>query len=660
MVFNTLIFDRAAEDVRLYIHFASPVILLAFFLVVFTAHSIATASPDSTVAASTQLTGPGGKPLPQGKGASQAKAQQMGQVLDFSPARKLLFDWASAGAVLTFVANAVIVISHALWNREDNWWCGQHVAVCSVVRILHIRLADDHVLQIYVVASFFVYSLFLISLVDTKPSPTIAHCLTWLVALTLEAMLLGSSFAVYIPEHREPSTDDPSRGKIRSGLTRWEAVELAVDVLRLILLLALVSFYFLFVYLRGRDWQRTHREDRETSGESTALLNGHQRANGSANGHVYGSVPAGEEQSEGWSRPTKVPSKSWWEYIRGYSLFFPYLWPAKSLRLQITVVVCIIVVVLQRIVNVLVPNQAGSITNVLAGGDGEEPGIPWGGICLYIFYRLLQGNNGLLGALRSTLWIPISQYSYQELSTAAFEHVHGLSLDFHLGKKTGEVLSALSKGNSINTFLEQVTFQVFPMLVDLAVAIGYFLYKFDAYYALIVTIVTFTYLYLTIRLAQWRAEIRREMVNFSRQEDAVKYVLSIMQCGYLSNSQQERFDGLLRDREIFQRRAVRVCSISGSGTRLSKSRVQGTDLVKRYERFSKCRLYAWTPDHLFHCRLPGHIRSTESGTICDTTYLYAAAPNPSQLLWHFLSLYTVRHDKFGADARAFQRAIHGF
>jgi ABC-type transport system involved in Fe-S cluster assembly fused permease/ATPase subunit len=119
-------------------------------------------------------------------------------------------------------------------------------------------------------------------------------------------------------------------------------------------------------------------------------------------------------------------------------------------------------------------------------------------------------------------WIPVSQYSYRELSVAAFEHVHSLSLDFHLGKKTGEVLSALGKGSSINTFLEQVTFQVVPMLIDLAIAIGYFLIKFDAYYALVIAIVTFWYIYLTIRMAQWRAEIRREMVNADREEDAVK------------------------------------------------------------------------------------------------------------------------------------------
>jgi ABC-type transport system involved in Fe-S cluster assembly fused permease/ATPase subunit len=150
--------------------------------------------------------------------------------------------------------------------------------------------------------------------------------------------------------------------------------------------------------------------------------------------------------------------------------------------------------------------------------------MPWAAITLLIGYKLLQGSGGMLGALRATLWIPIGQYSYEALSTSAFEHVHSLSLDFHLSKKTGEVLSALSKGSAINTFLEQVTFSVLPMLIDLGVAIAYFLIAFDAYYALVVSIVTFWYLYLTIRMAQWRAEIRRQMVNAGREEDAVKWV----------------------------------------------------------------------------------------------------------------------------------------
>src|SRR5204862_5911923 len=187
----------------------------------------------------------------------------------------------------------------------------------------------------------------------------------------------------------------------------------------------------------------------------------------------------------------------------GYSLFFPYLWPSKSFKLQLVVVFCFCIVLLQRCVNVLVPYQVGAVTDILSGDNGETPRMPWAAITLLIGYKLLQGSGGMLGALRATLWIPIGQYSYQALSTSAFEHVHSLSLDFHLGKKTGEVLSALSKGNSINTFLEQITFQVVPMLIDLCVAVGYFLVAFDAYYALVVAVVTIIYLYVTIRMAQW-------------------------------------------------------------------------------------------------------------------------------------------------------------
>lgn len=379
--------------------------------------------------------------------------------------------------------------------------------------------------QIYVVASFFVYTLLLISLLDSKLAPTVAHFSTWIVGAIVEIVLLSASLAIYTSDHREPQAGDSRWGRLRTGVTIWETVEILIDIFRILFLLALIVFFALFISARGAKLRRAVWGEGGDAAERTCLLNGHQVENGNANGHAYGAVspdPVKAEETSGWVRPDKIPSKSWWEYIRGYSLFFPYLWPAKSLRLQLTVVVCFVLEMLSRVVNVLVPPQVTWITNELSGEHGNQVGVPWGSICLFVFYRLLQGSNGLLGATRAALWVPVGQYSYQELSTASFEHVHGLSLDFHLSKKTGEVLSALGKGSSINNFLEQVTFQIVPMLIDLVVAVAYFLVKYDAYYALVVAIVTFVYLYITIRLAQWRAEIRREMVNFSRQEDAVK------------------------------------------------------------------------------------------------------------------------------------------
>ncbi|KAF2404598.1 P-loop containing nucleoside triphosphate hydrolase protein [Trichodelitschia bisporula] len=305
-------------------------------------------------------------------------------------------------------------------------------------------------------------------------------------------------------------------------MDQWHSIEAGVITTRIVLLLALAGFFLLFQALQTR----AERQPSDNVSESTSLLGsgGLANGNGNGNGHAYGATNApsrSPENEPGWVRPMTAPSRSWWEYIKGYSVFFPYLWPSKDKKLQLMVLICLFLVILQRGINVLVPYQVAIITDALSGDDGPRQ-MPWGPICMYIAFRVLQGGNGLLGALRSLLWIPVSQYSYRELSVASFEHVHSLSLDFHLGKKTGEVLSALGKGSSINTFLEQVTFQVIPMIVDLGVAIAYFLIVFDAYYALVITVITFWYVYLTIRMAQWRAEIRREMVNADREQDAVK------------------------------------------------------------------------------------------------------------------------------------------
>lgn len=122
--------NSAAREVLVYTHFAYPIILLAIFLVAFTAHSVLTASKETTVSASPNQTGPGGKPLPRNT-APSAKEKLERQALDTSPRRKLLFHWLSLGVVVTFVCNAVNVVFHALYKRKDHWWCGESVAVSS-------------------------------------------------------------------------------------------------------------------------------------------------------------------------------------------------------------------------------------------------------------------------------------------------------------------------------------------------------------------------------------------------------------------------------------------------------------------------------------------------------------------------------------------------
>ncbi|KAJ5751869.1 ABC transporter integral membrane type 1 [Penicillium odoratum] len=518
---------HAALELLDYLRTCYPVFLMILFIVAFIANTVANAKKANQT--ESPRMGPGGRQLPQ-----RSRSSGIHKTQGFSENVKRVFNWLSAAVLLTFLADATIYILHVIIARSEHWWRGQSVVV-------------------YIVGSFFVYAVLLISLLDTTPSPTLAQFVCWSVAIPIELVILSTSLFIYTSVHHEPVVGDPEGGRIRRSITVWESLEVASNAVRILILFALVVLYA-SKSISCKQHDKRGRSSGEAT-ESTGLLDASNAENGAANGNgngpTYGSTngngngnghPEPSKPQDKWVRPTTIPSTSWWEYLSGYSLFFPYLWPSKSRRLQIVVVACFLILIAQRVINVMVPIQVGNVTKALSDDEGQFR-VPWFEIFMYVVYRWLQGGQGLLGSLRSSLWIPVSQYSYMELSTAAFEHVHGLSLDFHLGKKTGEVLSALSKGSSINTFLEQVTFQVVPMLVDLGVAVGYFLIFFDVYYALVVGISTFGYLYVTIRMAQWRAEIRRQMVNASRQEDAVKNdsMVSYETVKYF-NAEQYEFD----------------------------------------------------------------------------------------------------------------------
>ncbi|KAL6916356.1 hypothetical protein ACHAP8_007819 [Fusarium lateritium] len=235
--------------------------------------------------------------------------------------------------------------------------------------------------------------------------------------------------------------------------------------------------------------------------------------NGNGNAEGYGSVPPSTAEP----RRTQVSGTGWLDYFAGFKVLFPYLWPKDSPLYQAIVLVCIVILVCQRLVNVLGPLQLGVLVDNL--GEGK---LPYKQILLYVVYRALQGNQGALGAARSVLWIPVSQSLFRRLSSAAFEHVLGLSLEFHLNKKVGEVTSALSRGASINTFLESFCFQVFPMVFDIFVAGVVFFYMFDPFYLIIVFFIMWSYIFLTIYVAKYRGKQRRDMAMKTREMEAIK------------------------------------------------------------------------------------------------------------------------------------------
>ncbi|KIX08204.1 uncharacterized protein Z518_02860 [Rhinocladiella mackenziei CBS 650.93] len=483
---------------------AYPAVVLLVFLIAFVTHGIKTAPDDGDKVKIHSMRGPGGRPLPiRRKSANQVK--EAAAFKDLPSGTQTVVKIGQMGIILTFLANAGLLLFETLLNRKDEWWPGQNAVI-------------------YVIASTFVWLVVFISILDTKPSPNTVHFVTWLSAIPLEVVIIVACLQIYTVPHHEPRVGDQQGGKYRKSITGGETIEVIVNLVRLVLLLGL-SLLFLTVKINVF---KPKVSDSTESGERTPLLDATAtetgiRPNGHAHGnHQDGTTSEPKEHVDAWAKPTEVPNITWYAYLRGFLLLVPYLWPKKSLKLQLLAGTCFLIMVGQRVINVFVPVMVGKITDALSGDDGKGVRAPWLDIALYILFRWLQGSQGIFSAARSILWIPVEQYSYRAISTAAFEHVHGLSAEFHTGKRTGELISALNKGSSINSFLEMATFQVGPMVFDLVVAMVYLTIKFDAYLGLVVAIVTFLYIYVTIRLASWRVTLRRNYVNADREMEAVK------------------------------------------------------------------------------------------------------------------------------------------
>lgn len=242
--------------------------------------------------------------------------------------------------------------------------------------------------------------------------------------------------------------------------------------------------------------------------------------------------------------------------------------PKDSPLYQAIVVFCLVILILQRTVNVFAPVLLGSLVDELGHG-----GIPYREIILYVVFRALQGNQGILGALRSVLWIPVSQSLFRRLSCAAFEHVLGLSLEFHLNKKIGEVTSALSRGAAMNTFLENFCFQVFPMVFDIFVAGVFFFVKYDAFYTIIVFFIMWSYIFLTIYVAKYRGKQRRDMATKMREMEAIKtdaiMAYETVQHNNAVVPETQRF----KEHVVVYQRAERLVQWSLNGLNLTQSSI---------------------------------------------------------------------------------------
>ena len=237
------------------------------------------------------------------------------------------------------------------------------------------------------------------------------------------------------------------------------------------------------------------------------------------------------------------------------NLLAPFLWPKNKFSLKIRVVLAILCLVLSKATNLISPPILGravdSLTE-LSQGLNMYTLVP---LSLIVAYGLARVATKLFGELRNAVFSKVSQHAIRQLTLNTFKHLHSLSLQFHLNRKTGALSRFIDRGTKgIDFLMNYVLFNVIPTLIEIVFVAGILLTLYGLKYAVVTVVTISIYVVLTFMITQWRLKFRRRM-NESDNMVSSKLVDSLLNyetVKYFNNEEHEfnRLNDSLKEYEV--------------------------------------------------------------------------------------------------------------
>ena len=198
--------------------------------------------------------------------------------------------------------------------------------------------------------------------------------------------------------------------------------------------------------------------------------------------------------------------------------FLPYLWPAGRFHLKVRVIGAVVLVLMAKGVMLAMPYTLklalDAMSDDLSGGAGVA-------MALVASYALARFGGVLFDNLRNAVFEKVGQEAARHLSLDVFTHIHRLSLRFHLERRTGALTRLIERGTkSIDTMLYFLLFNIFPTIVELTAVCILFGRGFGWELVAATLAMVAAYIIYTQRITDWRAELRRQMVDSDQKVTA--------------------------------------------------------------------------------------------------------------------------------------------
>ena len=224
----------------------------------------------------------------------------------------------------------------------------------------------------------------------------------------------------------------------------------------------------------------------------------------------------------------------------------PYLLEFKG-----RVIAVIVLLVLAKLANVVVPLALKEIVDAM-GKPQAMLTIP---LFLIVGYGLLRLASTLFGELRDALFAKVTQRAIRRVALQVFEHLHSLSLRFHLERQTGGVSRDIERGTrGISFLLTFLLFNILPTLLEIGLVAAILFVKYNPLFAIITFATLVLYIIFTLVITEWRMVFRRTMNDMDSKANtrAIDSLINYETVKYFGNERYEveRYDDQMQRWEV--------------------------------------------------------------------------------------------------------------
>ncbi|WP_087747621.1 MULTISPECIES: ABCB family ABC transporter ATP-binding protein/permease [unclassified Acidovorax] len=250
------------------------------------------------------------------------------------------------------------------------------------------------------------------------------------------------------------------------------------------------------------------------------------------------------------------------------SRLLPYLWQYKW-----RVVLAIVFMVGAKVANVGVPVLLKNLVDAMAFKPGDPAAVLVVPAGLLLAYGLLRLSTSLFTELRELVFAKATQGAARSIALQTFEHLHALSLRFHLERQTGGMTRDIERGvRGIESLISFTLFNIGATLIEVFMVLTILALRFDAWFAWITLAALALYITFTVVLTEWRTQFRRQANEFdsAAHSKAVDSLLNYETVKYFNNESFEarRYDESLQRLRTARLKAQSSLSLLNTGQQL--------------------------------------------------------------------------------------------